>query len=102
MTIDLKTITGGPSSTTTLILGCSIKGSGNRAMDPKDPRTYIDSSTKTAAGRRYLPDGTFVVDLPAAASLDVVAFQDAYIKPNKPAVAKVLAALANLISPEVV
>ena len=68
--------------------------------DPNSPRTYIDTSQKTAFGT-YLPNGTFYIDPTKGSGLDPATFQDAYLKLNNPAVAKLLVAVASLISPEI-
>ena len=63
--------------------------------------TYVSTSKKEADGI-YFQNQTFSVDLPSVAGLDAATFQDAYLKLSNPAVAKLLVAVANVISPELV
>ena len=79
--------------------GCKVQGSGKEVKDLNNPRTYVTTSLKTAFGT-YKKNGTFSVDPALEAGLDTASFQDAYLKLNNPAVAKLLVAVANLISPE--
>ena len=60
----------------------------------------MNTSQKAAVGTCH-EDQTFVLDPPPVAALDAAAFQDAYLKLNNPAVAKLLVAVADLISPEI-
>ena len=46
-------------------------------------------------------DGRFHVELIQVAGVEPAAFQEAYLKVNNPAVAKLLIAVANLISPDI-
>lgn len=68
--------------------------------DMNNPRTYAFASPNTAEGT-YLPNGIFAVDPAKVAGLDPASFQDAYLKLNNPAVAKLLITIADLISPEI-
>lgn len=64
-----------------------------------NPRTFVSTSPNTAVGT-HKANGRFSVDPAAVAGLDTASFQDAYLKVNNPAVAKLLVSIANLISPE--
>ncbi|MCJ1280049.1 hypothetical protein MMC21_007874, partial [Puttea exsequens] len=97
---DLNTTTSGIANQTVVILGCKVQGSGKEVKDPNNPRTYITTSTKTVVST-YLQNQSFVVDPAPSLGLDAVAFQDAFLNINNPAIAKLLVAVANLISPEV-
>lgn len=65
-----------------------------------NPRKYAIGSPTTANGY-YQANGIFKMDPAMVAGLDQAAFQEAYLKVNNPAVAKLLVTIANLISPEI-
>ena len=84
---------------TVVVFGCKIKGSGTELNDKTNPRTYKATASDQTIGH-YEANGTFAVEAQFHGGLDPAAFQDAYLKVNNPAVAKLLVAVANLISPE--
>jgi len=85
---------------TVVTFGCKVKDSGEDKVDRTQRRTYLKASPYTVYGA-YGANGEFHVQDIQVAGVDPAAFQEAYLKVNNPAVAKLLIAVANLISPEI-
>lgn len=100
-TFDLFLATNPPTSGTIVILGCIMKDSKSPASDIVTKMAIMDTSSTTVVGR-YPVNGRFTLDSPTSSNEMAVTFQETYVKHNSPAVAKVLVALADLISPEVI
>ena len=83
---------------TVVILGVGVQGKAESYKDSANKRTYVITSQDVATG--HYKSGKFELKPASQASLDIAALQEAYGKANSAAVAKLLVAIANLISPE--
>ena len=99
--IDFNSVPNPINNQTIVTFAVQIQGTDKVAHDLNNKRTYINTSQKTAVGH-FAQNETFNMDVAlAAAELDPLAFQEAYLKLSAPALAKLLISVANLISPEV-
>ena len=96
-TFDLIKISDAPSSGSVVMLG-GIKANSKDAVSDTTTLLTYSVYTSTAVTGRYYPDGEFNVDPPKSLFRDAAAIET-YVKLSRPALAKVLVAIAGVISP---